>query len=282
MKNKAVTTVCAVLIVLAVICFGYIFVNSLVKEKKDEKKEEDIEQKQEEVVEREERSQNIVLTSRVGAQLKELINYSNVYANNIVDELDNNGLSDRAKLLISLDKSYRKEQYQSFVNYSEQYQNTYITRANMQSIINDIFYNKEIKDNSSQETVIYDAISDVYVVIQDELNKNGISYPLEVPYKITEYSDRAELLAYRVYVTNQYEESEDVPNITSSVYYDKLKQQLAYSTEDTQLVGADTQLDYLSNLINQNIIDKNKLQVVKYTYKKDETTYKISDFTIVQ
>ena len=281
MKNKAVTTVCAVLIVLAVICFGYIFVNSLVKEKKAEKKEEDIEQEQE-VVEREERSQNIVLTSRVGAQLKELINYSNVYANNIVDELDNNGLSDRAKLLISLDKSYRKEQYQSFVNYSEQYQNTYITRANMQSIINDIFYNKEIKDNSSQETVIYDAISDVYVVIQDELNKNGISYPLEVPYKITEYSDRAELLAYRVYVTNQYEESEDVPNITSSVYYDKLKQQLAYSTEDTQLVGADTQLDYLSNLINQNIIDKNKLQVVKYTYKKDETTYKISDFTIVQ
>lgn len=281
MKNKAVTTVCAVLIVLAVICFGYIFINSLVKEKKAEKKEEDIEQEQE-VVEREERSQNIVLTSRVGAQLKELINYSNVYANNIVDELDNNGLSDRAKLLISLDKSYRKEQYQSFVNYSEQYQNTYITRANMQSIINDIFYNKEIKDNSSQETVIYDAISDVYVVIQDELNKNGISYPLEVPYKITEYSDRAELLAYRVYVTNQYEESEDVPNITSSVYYDKLKQQLAYSTEDTQLVGADTQLDYLSNLINQNIIDKNKLQVVKYTYKKDETTYKISDFTIVQ
>ena len=281
MKNKAVTTVCAVLIVLAVICFGYIFVNSLVKEKKAEKKEEDIEQEQE-VVEREERSQNIVLTSRVGAQLKELINYSNVYANNIVDELDNNGLSDRAKLLISLDKSYRKEQYQSFVNYSEQYQNTYITSANMQSIISDIFYNKEIKDNSSQETVIYDAISDVYVVIQDELNKNGISYPLEVPYKITEYSDRAELLAYRVYVTNQYEESEDVPDITSSVYYDKLKQQLTYSTEDTQLVGADTQLDYLSNLINQNIIDKNKLQVVKYTYKKDETTYKISDFTIVQ
>ncbi len=283
MKNKAVTTVCVILTVLAVICFGYIFINFILKDKEETNNENVNVEQNDDIEKREERSQNIILTSRIGIQLKELINYSNVYANNIIDELDTNNLSDRAKLLIALDKSFRKEQYQHFVNYSDQYQNTYITKQNMQSIINDIFYNKEITDNSSNETIIYDAVSDVYVVIQDELNRNSISYPLEVPYKITEYEDRAELLAYRLYITNNQNQGEDgVPDITSYVYYDKLQEQFAYSTKDLQLADENSQVDYLYNLIENNEIDKNSIQTVKYIFKKDQDMYKLDEFNKVE
>jgi len=76
MRNKTITIVCTILILSAVICFGYIAINSKVKEnKKAEEKTEENVPVNEEVVEREERGQNINVNSRIGIQLKELIKY---------------------------------------------------------------------------------------------------------------------------------------------------------------------------------------------------------------
>ena len=54
MKNKAITIVCVFLIISAIICFGYIVINSKIKEeKKEEKPEETIDVVNNEVGERE-------------------------------------------------------------------------------------------------------------------------------------------------------------------------------------------------------------------------------------
>ena len=122
MKNKVVTIVCVILMILAIVCFGYIFINSKTKEKKQEEKENEVvENVDPEVVEREERGQNVNVNSRIGLELKELIKYSELYSNDITNKLDEIGVDSQSKLLVVLDNIYRIAEYQKYLEYSEEY-----------------------------------------------------------------------------------------------------------------------------------------------------------------
>jgi hypothetical protein len=278
MKNKAVTIVCIVLIIAAIICFGYIFINSKVKEENLKKEEEVTPSVSEDVVQREERGQNVNVNSRIGLQLKELIKYSEIYSNNIIDELDENGITSKEKLLVALDKIYRVQEYQSYLEYSEEYSSTYILPENMNKVISSAYYDATIIENEVDGILSYDENTNVYIIVPRGFATGSIEYTVEVPYKIVEYSDRIELTAYRVYVTKQIEMNETESIVNVNFFYDKSKSIEALTISNDEDFSDDNQVEYLKDKIDSNIIDSQSLESVKYTFIKLDDTYKISSF----
>lgn len=281
MKNKAITIVCVILIIAAVICFGYIFLNSdedIETPNQDEQPVIEQPQEEPEVEGREEKGQNIIVTSRIGVQLKELIRLSNMHSNSVIEELDKNGLTDQAKILFGLDKIFRKDEYMSYAEYSDEYSNTYITAQNMHTVINNTFIDSEITDVSVGDTLPYDEATKCYIVPSIGYAGGTFGYTVEVPYKITEYSDRTELLAYRVYITKTVEMQDDVATIKNEIFYDKEKSLSALVITDASLDNEANQANYLKNKIDDKTIDSANLESVQYTFKVEDDGYKISEF----
>lgn len=281
MKNKVITIVCVILIIAALICFGYIFLNSgdedITPNTGDEPVVEQPE-KEPEVVGREEKGQNIIVTSRIGSQLKETIRLSNMHSNSVIAQLDKEGLTDQTKILFGLDKVFRKEEYMSFAEYSDEFSNTYITAANMHTVINSTFVDSEITDGGVGDTLPYDEVTKCYIVPSIGFSSGTFEYTVEVPYKITEYSDRIELLAYRLYITKTVEMDMEATNIKNEIFYDKEKSFSALVLTDTSLENEANQTNYLKNKIDDKSIDSTSLESVQYTFKVEDSVYKISDF----
>ena len=263
MKNKAITIVCIILIIAAIICFGYIFLNSSEDvETPNQDENPVIEQPQEEpeVNEREEKGQNIIVTSRIGSQLKETIRLSNMHSNSVIAQLDKEGLTDQTKILFGLDKIYRKEEYMSYAEYSDEFSNTYITAQNMHIVINNTFIDSEITDGGVGDTLPYDESTKCYIVPSIGFSSGTFEYTVEVPYKITEYSDRIELLAYRVYITKTVEMTMEATNIKNEIFYDKEKSLSALVVTDTSLENEANQSNYIKTKIDYKIIDSENLE----------------------
>lgn len=281
MKNKAITIVCIILIIAAIVCFGYIFLNSGDDIQTPSQNEEpEIEQPQEEpeINGREEKGQNIIVTSRIGSQLKETIRLSNMHSNTIIAQLDKEGLTDQTKILFGLDKVFRKEEYMSFAEYSDEFSNTYITSENMHTVINNTFIDSEITDVSVGETLPYDEATKCYIVPSIGYASGTFEYTVEVPYKITEYSDRIELLAYRVYITKTVEMDIETTTIKNEIFYDKEKSLSALVLTDTSLENEANQTNYIKTKIDNKDIDSSNLESVQYTFKVEDDVYKISEF----
>lgn len=279
MKNKAITIVCVFLIISAIICFGYIFINSKIKEeKKEEKPEETIDVVNNEVVEREERGQNVNVNSRIGQQLKELIKYSEIYSNDIIEELDKGGISSKTKLLVGLDKIYRKEEYQSYLGYSDEYNNTYILSTNMNQVISNSFVDSTLSEKDVDGILNYDNATNVYVVVPRAFQTGSIGYTLEIPYKITEYTDRVELEAYRIYVTKNIEMNQTESIIEISLYYDKAKSIKALTITNDPEYSENNQVNYVKEKIDSGEIKTDNIESVKYTFNQVDGEYKILSF----
>ena len=279
MKNKAITIVCVFLIISAIICCGYIFINSKIKEeKKEEKPEETIDVVNNEVVEREERGQNVNVNSRIGQQLKELIKYSEIYSNDIIEELDKGGISSKTKLLVGLDKIYRKEEYQSYLGYSDEYNNTYILSTNMNQVISNSFVDSTLSEKDVDGILNYDNATNVYVVVPRAFQTGSIGYTLEIPYKITEYTDRIELEAYRIYVTKNIEMNQTESIVEISLYYDKAKSIKALTITNDPEYSENNQVNYVKEKIDSGEIKTDNIESVKYTFNQVDGEYKILSF----
>lgn len=279
MKNKAITIVCVFLIISAIICFGYIFINSKIKEeKKEEKPEETIDVVNNEIVEREERGQNVNVNSRIGQQLKELIKYSEIYSNDIIEELDKGGISSKTKLLVGLDKIYRKDEYQSYLGYSDEYNNTYILSTNMNQVISNSFVDSTLSEKDVDGILNYDNATNVYVVVPRAFQTGSIGYTLEIPYKITEYTDRIELEAYRIYVTKNIEMNQTESIVEISLYYDKAKSIKALTITNDPEYSENNQVNYVKEKIDSGEIKTDNIESVKYTFNQVDGEYKILSF----
>lgn len=283
MKNKAITVVCVILILAAFLCVGYIFIFSEDPAEVPANNNNNEEQVQEQLppveeTPREERGQNIIVTSRIGVQLREVIRTSNLYSNVIVDEIDKNGFSDQAKVLLGLDKIHRKEEYMSFAEYSDDYDNNYITAENMHKVIGNTFVEGEIVDVGVEDTLPYDEATKCYIIPSIGYSSGTLSYNVEVPYKITEYADRIELLAYRVYITKTVEMNGIEASIKNEIFYDKEKSLPAMTVTDTSLEYEPNQATYLKTKIDDKTIDSTSLESVQYIFKVEDDVYKLSEF----
>ena len=168
MNKKVVNIVCIVLCVIAVLCIIFILVNTLISN--NETVESEVQPQDDVVVEeeqneRQERGQNVNVNSRIGLQLKELITYSEVYSNSIINELDDYGLTNNAKLLIALDKISRKEEYQSFMQYSDEYNSTYILPENMNTVLASTFADTTITNREITDVLSYDTSTNAYIIL---------------------------------------------------------------------------------------------------------------------
>ena len=263
MQNKTVNIVCGILIAAALICFGYIACSSIFSKKEEKPKEET------EVIEtvetddngRTERGQNVNLGSRIALPVKALINYS-----------------DETKTLIALDKIYKTVEFNGYLRYSEEYNSTYILPDEMDVVLKSIFKDPEVKRVGVDEILTYDQNTNTYVIIPHGYPTGSIEYTYEVPYKITTYPDRLELLAYRVYATKTIEMQEINSTQKVDLFYNKEKTAVAYVINNDPEFTDNTQLDYILKKINGGVIDANQLSQVKYTFEKVDDEYRISKF----
>lgn len=277
MNKKAVSILSLVLVIFAVICVIYIMINTAEDELRQE---EEIQQNntQVQVNNRTERTTNIILTSRVGMKLKESIKCSNVFSKSVINELEKNGLSNDAKLLYGLDKIYRKPEYQKYMGYSESYGNTYILVDDMQKVLDENFKDSEVVFHGIEEILHYDEATNAFILFPMGYGIGTITYIVDVPYKMTQYADRIEVLAHRAYVT-QVIQMEDVNTMLDNyIYYDKDQQVLALSTKDTEMTDESKQVDYLSKKITDKLIDADKMECVMYTFEVEDAQYKMSRF----
>ena len=281
MNKKVVNIVCIVLCVIAVLCIIFILVNTLISNNETVESEvqpQDNVVVEEEQNERQERGQNVNVNSRIGLQLKELITYSEVYSNSIINELDDYGLTNNAKLLIALDKISRKEEYQSFMQYSDEYNSTYILPENMNTVLASTFADTTITNREITDVLSYDTSTNAYIILPRGFANGVMEYTLEIPYKITEYSDRIELLAYRVYITKNVQMQDIETTVKNDLYYDKSKSVLIMSLTDESVFNDSTQNDYIKTQIDNGVIDTANLESVKYTFTKTDSQYRISNF----
>lgn len=280
MQNKTVNIVCGILIIAALICFGYIACSSIFS-KKEEKPKEEIE-----VIEtvetddngRTERGQNVNLGSRIALPVKALINYSEIYSNSIMNNLDDRALSDETKTLIALDKIYKTAEFNGYLRYSEEYNSTYILPEEMDVVLKSIFKDSTVNRVGVDEILIYDQNTNTYVIVPHGYPTGSIEYTYEVPYKITTYPDRLELLAYRVYATKTIEMQEINTTQKVDLFYNKEKTSVAFVINNDPEFTDNTQLDYILKKINGGVIDANQLSQVKYTFEKVDDEYRISKF----
>lgn len=286
MQNKTVNIVIGILIAAAVICFVYIFGSSILSNKEKNKPKDEIEdivdENEEDINERAERGQNVVLNSRIALTAKELIKYSEIYSNSIIDYLDKNGVGDEAKLLIGLDKIYRLADYNEYLRYSDEYNSTYIIPDEMNIVLKNSFADPVVKSRNVNEILNYDETTNAYVVIPRGFPTGEINYTYEVPFKITEFPDRLELLAYRLYAKKTIVMEEVQSSQKVELYLDKEENTIVYTIENDSNFTENNQLDYIRDKINAGVIDKSQLSEVKYTFKKVDNEYRISEFENIE
>ncbi len=286
MQNKTVNIVIGILIAAAVICFVYIFGSSILSNKEKNKPKDEIEdvvdENEEDINERAERGQNVVLNSRIALPVKELIKYSEIYSNSIIDYLDKNGVGDEAKLLIGLDKIYRLADYNEYLRYSDEYNSTYIVPDEMNIVLKDSFADPAVKSKNVDEILNYDEATNAYVIVPRGFPTGEINYTYEIPYKITEFPDRLELLAYRLYAKKIIVMEEVQSNQKVELYLDKEQNTIVYTIENDSNFTDNNQQDYIRDKINAGAIDKAQLSEVKYTFEKVDNEYRISKFEKVE
>lgn len=281
MKNKTIITVIVTILVLvAVISLGYILLNG-----KEENKninnviENNVENEVIEDVEKIDNGENVTIKSRRGIEVLTNLDFvSNLYSNLYYDELDSYGLSNNAKVIASFIQIVTTQKYQNLIK--EEDMQTYISKYDLEYVAKEIFADT----NYLVHAPLFGSGSYVeedgryYIPSTGYLN---LDYTIEVPYKITEFDDRVEVVAYRVYVSTTINtENEENITITDTIYYDRAMLQKAIELKNGELSNnEENKVDFIRDLISSKSIDESNLTSVKYTLKKENDKLLISDYT---
>ena len=149
----------------------------------------------------------------------------------------------------------------------------------MNAVLSGIFQDPTVSSKEVDGILNYDTVTNVYVVVSRGFQTGSIGYTLEVPYKITEYSDRVELDAYRVYVTKTIEMNETQSITKTEMFYDKAKSRSALTIDENNLdYTEEKQLDYIKDKVDTGVLNENSLEKVKYTFISNEGEYRIQSF----
>lgn len=281
MKNKkAITIIVTILVLVAIVSLGYILLNS-----KEENKninnviENNIENEVIEDVEKIDNGENVTIKSRRGIEVLTNLDFvSNLYSNLYYDELDSYGLSNNAKVIASFIQIVTTQKYQNLIK--EEDMQTYISKYDLEYVAKEIFADT----NYLVHAPLFGSGSYVEEDGRYYIPSTGYSnldYTIEVPYKITEFKDKVEVVAYRVYVSTTINtENEENVTITDTMYYDRAMLQKAIELKNGELSNnEENKVEYIRELINSKSIDERNLTSVKYTLKKENDKLLISDYT---
>ena len=281
MKNKVVTIVSIILILLAIICFGYIFINSIGSG--DIEKPREIEEGNKDDdnsdTNQTDKGQNVVVGSRLGVQLQNKIKYSNLFSELITKELDEKGISDKMKILTAINRIVSEEVYQDYIEYSPNYISSYVSEANVLKVVADTFDNQKIKEHSNvMNEGSYDAENHNYIIVPIRHPGESQNYTIEVPYKITKYSDRMELVAYRIYGTRITRMEDEENKIINYLYYDNTRSLVISSMQGEDIFNEFSQIEYIRNMIHEKSIDTTYVDKVVYVFGIEDDGMKLKEY----
>lgn len=278
--NKKVGIVITVIVVILVCFFiGVIIVNQNNNKENLEVNniQQDTQNEIEEEQNTEEKTENVVLNSKIGNEIQELIYISNIYSDNFFREIEASGLDDRAKIMFTFAKIMSDDEYSSFRRQSPDYVGEYITKDDLQNIANKLFVNSS---NLKHQEVFLDNS-------YDEKNGNYIkvptgfvefSYIKDIPYKIEEKGDNLTVYTYRLYIDcNTSDTLEESVNSTQTVYYDSEKKTKAIVINDEKMDDENTQIEFLNAKISSGEINKDKLKQGVYKITRKGNVYLIDD-----
>lgn len=292
MKKKVIIVVVSLLVFCMCVVFGYIVtsrkdVKNANEAKVDTSNQENAETANNEQVSKNEEKNNnngekIVVNSNMGNEILKNFNISNIYSSEFYKLLDSEGLSDRVKRSWAFIEISQGNSYTYMQEYSAEDANTYISSANMATVINNIFDNSvQVKDGELIYNLKFNFDTKKYEIPSIGIANSQDVIVVEVPFDILEYDNRYEAYMYRIYLVQKMENSldESQVNMKTIAYYDSSLLTKACEIDDEDIYSdLNTQKTVLSEQIAKGKIDKNILQKVKYTLVKKGSNYKVTKY----
>lgn len=224
-------------------------------------------------------TRNVEIDSEFGNEIISLIHISNLYSEDFFKEVENHGLTDKAKIMFTFAKMMKGEIYSSFIMHSDEYVGDYIKKSDLEMVANTLFF--EANSLNHQEVFMpnsYDAIKGNYINIPTGFV--DFSYVKEIPYKIEQENDEITVYTYRLYITCNTKGLEDDNTIpTHIIYYDANKKNYAISLSDEKMDNENTQDEYLFSLIDSDELPKEKIYQGKYKIVKKENSFCIENIS---
>ena len=268
--NKKVGIVIGIIVAILV-CF---FIGVIIFNQNDNRVEvetnnivqQDNKNEEEEVVEKTEvKTENIVLSSKIGTQIQDLIYIPNIYSDSLFKEIEASGVNDRAKIMFTFAKIMDNDEYTSIIRQSEDYVGEYVTTDDLEEVATKLF--TDSTNLKHQEIFLPDSYDD----------QKG-NYIKDIPYKIEEKGNDITVYTYRLYIDCKLPDilEEDGASIQTT-YYDSEKKNQAIIINDEKMDDESTQTEFLNEKISSGEIDKDKLKQGVYKITRKGNVYLIDD-----
>ena len=289
MKNRVITIICSLIGIVMLVLIVYISINIFTN--KEEDKKENTEVVSEDISntennsnnsENKEKEEEIMLDSKIGVEVTQKLDVSNTFSSLYYKELETNGLTDKAKLIYTLQKINFNMDYSNYLRENGVYPGYYITANDMEKVAKEDFVvDSPMKHQDILGDNSYDTDERNYVIISRGVSGDDFNYVVEIPYKITTIDNKIYMEVYRMYLTRNIDTSSS-ENIYEGVeknilYYDSNRQNMAYEIEDETMSDEYYQKDILKGLVDSNKINKDKLAKYKYTIITENLNYKIEN-----
>ena len=280
--NKKVGIVIGIIVAILV-CF---FIGVIIFNQNDNRVEvetnnivqQDNKNEEEEVVEKTEvKTENIVLSSKIGTQIQDLIYIPNIYSDSLFKEIEASGLNDRAKIMFTFAKIMDNDEYTSIIRQSEDYVGEYVTTDDLEEVATKLF--TDSTNLKHQEIFLpdsYDSENGNYIKVRTGFVE--FSYIKDIPYKIEEKGNDITVYTYRLYIDCKLPDilEEDGASIQTT-YYDSEKKNQAIVINDEKMDDESTQTEFLNEKISSGEINKDKLKQGIYKITRKGNVYLIDD-----
>lgn len=231
----------------------------------------------EEIHESEIKTESIVLSSKIGTQIQDLIYIPNIYSDSLFKEVEASGLNDRSKIMFTFAKIMSDDEYSSIRRQSPDYVGEYITSDDLQEVASKLFV--DASNLKHQEIFLpnsYDSENGNYIKVPTGFVE--FSYIKDIPYKIEETGDNITVYTYRIYIDCKIPDIiEESGASIQTIYYDSEKKNQAIVINDEKMDDESTQTEFLNEKISSGEIDKDKLKQGVYKITRKGNVYLIDD-----
>lgn len=286
-KKKVTITIVVILSVIACIAFGFILVNVIDKSEESSKSTEDltnnVEQSDEENKQGKTNYTNVTVDSKIGLEIVEKISITNMYSEEFFKELNTKGFSPIAKTMYTFLKISNNEDYKGYFRISEDYIGEYITKDDLVKVAKDMI--EDTSNMAHKELFItgsYDEVNKNYVVVPMGFAGNDFEYTVQIPYDIKEYDTHVEVLVYNLYITRLGDYVSDEESYNDTVFYDVNRTKEAVKISDDKMYDEYEQISLLKGKIDKAQINKKDLSTSKWTLKKSNNKYLVSNYELLK
>lgn len=280
MNKKVIAIVSVIIIVLVVFFLAVILLNQNTNKDNLEENVQIVDKAEENnnnSNEVEEKTENIVLNSKIGNEIQSLIYIPNWYSVNFFKEIEASGLDDRAKIMFTFSKIISDDEYSSLRRQSQDYVGEYVTEDDLEKVASKLFTNAS--NLKHQEVFLpnsYDKENGNYIQLPTGFVE--FSYIKDIPYKIEETENNITVYTYRLYIDcNTSDTLEETVNSTQTIYYDSENKNKALVINDEKMDDENTQTEFINEKISSGELDKNKIKQGVYKVIRKGNSYYIDD-----